>query len=336
MRRYLRYVINLLICFSAGCAVTQPQDVPHSVLHLSDKSTSRDYFVYLPSNYGTKPVPLVVTCHGTIPWDNAEMQINEWKYLAEKNGFVVVAPELVSSRGFLPPSQAEGRKLLKEDERVILNLVNRFIEKGTVDRRAIMITGWSAGGFAAYFVGLRRPDLFRVIVARQANYIREYYRPDRWMFNPYQPILIFYGEGDLPLLRADSKVAYNELKDAGQQYVFLKGISGGHFRHPEIAYEFFKQALKLYPRPFIISAELVSGGGCIIKFDSGLIGMVSNEQVLWDFGYGVQGTGRLVVHRYRKGGEYKLSIFHRVKGRVLKFVGKVEINDGKFSLISKG
>ncbi len=331
--RYVLYVINLLIFMLAGCAVTQPQSVPHSILHLSDKDTSRDYFVYLPSSYGTRPLPLVVTCHGTNPWDSAEMQINEWKYLAEKNDFVVIAPALISSRGFLPPGQQEGRKLLEQDERVILNLVNRFLQKGTIDRRAILITGWSAGGFAAYFVGLRRPDLFRVIVARQANYIREYYRPDFWRFNPYQPILIFYGEGDLPILRADSKVAYNELKKAGQEYVFLKGVTGGHFRHPEIAYEFFKQAIRVYPRPFIISAEIISGGGCIIRFDSGLIGGVDDDSVLWDFGDGCKGKGREIVHRYKKAGNYRLVIYNMMKGRAIKFVGRVEIRGDKFALV---
>ncbi len=322
---FLYIPLTIWLLFSSGCAVNQPQDVPHSSLQLFDDSSGRSYFVYLPSSYGKVPLPLVVTCHGTNPWDSAEMQINEWKYLAEKNNMVVIAPKLNSSRGLIPPSQSEGRTLLMGDEAFIVKTVRKFLRHGNIDRRAIMITGWSSGGFAAYFTGLRNPNLFRVVVARQSNYIREYYDPDKNRFDPYQPVCIFYGQSDAAILQADAHVAYKELRGAGLKNLVLEKVPGGHYRRPEVAIKFFLNALKIYPRPFILSARLDKKGQCMIQFDSGLMGRIDDEKVFWSFGDGSTARGTKIRHLYRNAGKYRLVLLHVLNKTEEKFVGIVSI-----------
>ncbi len=248
MRRYIKKLIlvesMIFLFLLAGCPVTQPQNVPERILYIYNERYNRNYYVYLPSSFGRRPLPLVITCHGTPPWDTADKQINEWKYLAEKNGFVVVAPEINSARGFIPPGVDEGKRILLEDEMFILDIVRKLTCRGNVRKDAIFITGWSSGGFVTYFAGLRHPEIFRAIAARQCNYIREYYEAEFKRADKNQPIFIFYGRGDIPILQADSKVAYEELKKAGMRNVKLLAIDGGHFRHPEIAWGFFKKVLK--------------------------------------------------------------------------------------------
>ncbi len=317
--------IGVIAAFLGGCAVTQPQKVPHDFLRLTDSEFNRDYFIYLPSSYGKRPVPLVVTCHGTNPWDSAQLQINEWKYLAEQNNFVVIAPVINSARGFIPPGPPEGTRILQEDERFILKVVQRFINNPNIDHRATMITGWSAGGFATYYVGLRHPEIFRVIAARQANFVREYYPDDIPKFNPFQPILIFFGQGDLPILKADSQVAYRFLKNAGQQNLSLQSMAVGHTRHPEVAYDFFMEAIKTYPQPTIVTAKMYSSGKCRIKFDSGLVGPVDDENIFWDFGDGDSLPGKTVYHIYPRPGKYPLAVIYSCGGRVIRFTGQLII-----------
>ncbi|MFA5864623.1 MAG: PKD domain-containing protein [Phycisphaerae bacterium] len=321
-----KFFFNLMLILLSGCAVTQSQKVPHDPLLLTDPEFNRDYYIYLPSSFGKKPVPLVVTCHGTNPWDSARMQINEWKYLAEKNKFVVIAPIINSARGFIPPSPPEGTQILKDDERFILKIVHRFLNNINVDNRAIMITGWSAGGFATYYVGLRHPEIFRVVVARQANFVREYYPAETWRFNPWQPILIFYGDKDIPILKADSHVAYRFLKDAGQRNLSFQGLSGGHSRHPEVALEFFLNAVKKYPNPTIRSAKLYPGGQCRIKFDSGILGPDDTDDIFWDFGDGDSTPGKVVEHLYAKPGKYSLAVMRSYQNKINRFTGYIEIN----------
>jgi hypothetical protein len=323
-----------MLAVLTGCAVTQPQVVPHEVLQLYDEEFQRDYYIYLPTSYGKRPLPLVITCHGTNPWDSTRMQINEWKYLAEKYNFVVIAPYVSSARGVIPPTATEGIPILKKDEEFILKVTKGFLNNPNIDERAIMITSWSAGGFPMYFTGLRHPDIFRVIAARQANFVREYYVPDIPRFDSYQPILIFYGENDLPLLKADSKVAYNFLSKAGQKNLYKMSMNVGHTRHPEVALKFFLEAIRMYPRPKIMSAKLLPNGQCQIRIDSGLVNPPDNEKIFWDFGDGDSGVGRVVNHVYRSEGKYELAVMHSYRDKTIRFVGQIEVRDGSLSVIS--
>ncbi len=315
----------LVLSVLTGCAVTQPQKVPREVLHLTDQEFNRDYFVYLPSAFGKTPLPLVVTCHGTNPWDSARLQINEWKYLAEQNNFVVIAPVIDSARGVIPPAPPEGTNILEKDEQFILKLVRRFVNTPNIDSRAVMITGWSAGGFATYYIGLRHPELFRVVVGRQANFVREYYPKDIWRFNPYQPLLIFYGTADLPLIKADAQVAYRFFTEAGQKNVALKAISAGHTRHPEIALEFFQECVKMYPRPRVISATRYTSGKCRLRLDSGIVSSPDSKEIFWDFGDGDSVPGRVVEHTYPGPGQYHLAVMHTYDKQIIRFIGQIDI-----------
>jgi hypothetical protein len=333
---YKLLTIGLILSALVGCAVTQPQKVPHDVLHLRDNEFNRDYFVYLPTTYGKGPLPLVVTCHGTNPWDSARLQINEWKYMAEQNNFVVIAPFIDSARGYIPPSPPEGTQILENDEKFVLKIVRRFLNSPNIDSRSVMITGWSAGGFATYYIGLRHPDIFRVVVGRQANFVKEYYPNDIWWFNPYQPLMIFYGTADLPLIKADAQVAYRFFQDAGQKNIVLKSVSGGHSRHPELALEYFQECVKIYPKPTIISAKMYSGGKCRVKFDSGLVGPVNDDDIFWDFGDGDSAPGRVVEHIYNRPGKFQLAVMHTYHKQTIRFIGRVEINSHSLSFKTGG
>lgn len=325
-KSYRLISLGLLLCVLTGCPVPQKQKVPREVLRVRDEEFNRTCFIYYPTGYGKQPMPLVVTCHGTNPWDSAQLQINEWKALAEENKFVVIAPTIDSARGFIPPAPPEGTKILQEDERYILKILRRFYNTPNIDSRAIMITGWSAGGFATYYVGLRHPEIFRVVVARQCNFVREYYPDDIWRFNPYQPLLIFYGKGDLPLLKADSQVAYRFFQDAGMKNLFYQGLNGGHSRHPEVALDFFYNAIKTYPRPAIRSAKIYADGRCRVRLDACLIGSIRDEDVYWNFGDGDSAPGRVVEHVYDRPGRYHLAVIHTTSEGTIRFLGEVSIS----------
>ena len=77
----------VLLAVTAGCAVTQPQNTPAWQKQETDPVTGAAYWMYVPAAYrDDKPAPLVVTCHGTPPFDVSEHHVRELKMLGEQNG----------------------------------------------------------------------------------------------------------------------------------------------------------------------------------------------------------------------------------------------------------
>jgi poly(3-hydroxybutyrate) depolymerase len=225
----------------AGCPVPQLQNTPSWQRREIDPMSGRAYWLYVPHNYSfAKAAPLIVTCHGTPPYDVAEHHIREWKMLGEQNGCIVVAPELVATDGIFGDGPVGG---MLDDERFILSIVSLMGYKFNLDRANIMITGFSGGGFPAYFVGLRRPDVFSTIVARScnfsdtnlANWVPTGGSADR------QSIMVYYGENDPGAIRNQSSNAIKFLQSKGYAIdtTVIPGI--GHERRPEVAMSFFRR-----------------------------------------------------------------------------------------------
>ena len=78
--------------------MVQTRVAPGQHIATQDPELHHPYRLYVPTSYyHERRWPLVVTCHGTEPFDTADLQLDEWKGLAEQKGFLVVAPELIDS-----------------------------------------------------------------------------------------------------------------------------------------------------------------------------------------------------------------------------------------------
>lgn len=243
-RRFLRLLPLLALCF-AGCPITQPQDtpVPHQVLR--DQVTNTKYYLYVPSTYNrNKTWPLVITLHGTNPWDDAWMQIREWKALAERRQFLVVAPVLrhFSTDGISPVPLSTRLESLEKDDRAILAIYDEITHRYRVDPKRILLTGFSAGGFPMYYTGLKHPEKFAALIARACNgdprildQIGITKRTKRI------PVIIFYGKDDLGRIQKQSIASFQWLRRHGwtRQNSKWKEIRGGHLRRPETCYSYW-------------------------------------------------------------------------------------------------
>ncbi len=222
-----------------GCAVPQEQNTPSWQRHELDPVAQRGFFIYVPSTYRHEnPAPLIISCHGTPPYDIAEHHIREWKMLAERNGCIVVAPELQATDGLLGDGPLVG---MLDCERVILSLISLLQYRYNIDRANIMITGFSGGGFPTYWVGLRHPDIFSCVVARNCNFSR--HNLDGWypIEAASQAIKVYYGANDPATIKLQSLNAIRYLRSKGFD-VETGVIPGeGHQRHPEVAMEFFRK-----------------------------------------------------------------------------------------------
>jgi len=232
-------LIPLLACLAmlAGCPVPQSQDTPAWQRLETDPVTGRDYWIYVPSTYRhDRPAPLIVSCHGTPPFDVAEHHIKEWKMLGEDNGCIVLAPTLSGTDGIIGNGPISA---MLACERSIMSLISMVGYRYNVDRANVMITGFSGGGFPTYWVGLRHPDVFSVVVGRNCNFnknnIKGWYPPDALK----TPVMVYWGQRDEAAIVFQSTTAFRYLRSHGFVVETTTVRGSGHDRHPEVAMRFF-------------------------------------------------------------------------------------------------
>ena len=239
MRRLLLPV--MATAWLAGC----PQG---ERVQLTDPNTGGKYYLFLPeAGQAGGPLPVIVTCHGTDPFDTARIHYGEWRWLAEKYRCVLVCPILTSSDAF--DREARLAKLFR-DEKLIMSILDRLARRHDIDRKNTMITGFSGGGFPTYFVGLRHPDVFSVVVGRKCNFNRR--AIDGW----YPPeavgtaLMICYGENDPGTIRSQSENGIRYFRSKGFNLTTALVPGAGLERTPEYAMKFFLENWNGTPPPF--------------------------------------------------------------------------------------
>jgi poly(3-hydroxybutyrate) depolymerase len=230
-------VAALVLAALGGCAVPQPQNTPVQPKLVTDPTTGNPYYLYVPSTYRRdEPAPLIVSCHGSDPFDVAAHQVGEWKMLAEVHGCLLVCPKLSGTDGILGTGAPN---VMLPDERRIMSAISHVQRRYNVDRENVMITGFSGGGFAVYFVGLRHPDVFTAAVSRSGNFNAQ--SIDGWYPAEARkmPVMVYYGQNDPAAIRAQSEqaVAYLRAKGFPVETKVIPGI--GHERRPEVAMDFW-------------------------------------------------------------------------------------------------
>lgn len=245
MRSVLVLLLPVLAMFAAGCPITQSQDTPVKHKSFRDQITNTKYYLYVPSTYDkNKTYPLVITLHGTNPWDDAWMQIREWKALAEEKQFIVVAPLLrhFSTEGILPVAIGTRLSALEKDDRAIVAILNEVSHRYRVDKKRVLLTGFSAGGFPMYYTGLRHPEKFAALIARACNGdTRILERAGVTDKTKRIPVVIFYGKDDLGRIQKQSIESFQWFRRHGwnKHTSKWKEIRGGHLRRPETCYSYW-------------------------------------------------------------------------------------------------
>jgi len=238
-------VFVLLAGLLSGCPVTQPQDTPVPAVREVEPETGRDYRLYVPSVYDqARAWPLVVTLHGTHGWDSSNAQIKEWKALAEDEGFIVVAPSLRSVQGILPVVRGFWYDDLAADEKAVLAIIDEVSANYNIDSESVLLTGFSAGGYPLYYIGLRNPHRFNALIARACNsHVDIFERIELTDEARKVPLEIFWGKDDLKPLRDQSWAAFRYLREHGFRKAQKQETKGGHFRRPEMAHRLWQKHL---------------------------------------------------------------------------------------------
>jgi len=295
----------MVLTCSTGCPVVNNLPAPGRELSQREPEYGREYKLYVPSNYrNSRDWALVVTCHGTSPWDNADRQFDEWKGLAEQKGFLLVAPDLVGTRGDFVPAPPEQIRRQQEDEETILSIVRTIQAARSIDPSRIFLTGWSAGGYAVLYTGLRHPDVFRALCVRQGNFDPAFMEPCLPFMDPHQPIQIMYGDVDV-LMKDQGLACVDWLREHGLSPTVLER-PGFHKRDPEPVFAFFADVVR--HRPWV-RMNVRDDPTDPMHVYLALRTSFEPSKYLWDLG---DGETRLPLanpdHRYGKAGLYTVRV----------------------------
>lgn len=295
---------GLALTLATGCPVVSNLPAPGRILEQETLDTRQGYYVYVPSHYtAERSWPVVVTCHGTRPYDYAHMQLAEWKGVAEQKNFLLIVPRLKGTVGdFVPPVAEQIRRQL-DDEATILSALREVSAKYNVDSMRVFLTGWSAGGYAVLFTGLRNPDVFRALSLRQTNFNAAYVEPCVPFLDRLQPIQVT--SGSLDPLREGATACVEWLRSHDFDPVTVER-TGTHRREPMPVYDFFVQVVRHQP---LVRIQVAEDPNDPMRVRLSVRSSFEPVQYLWDFGDGSERLSTATVdHRYQTPGLYHVRV----------------------------
>lgn len=295
----------------AGCESLPKDDSGVRLVQDVDTESGAKYYLAVPSKHtADKQWTLIVTCHGTPPWDTAIQQIGRWGSLAETQGIVVAAPVLQGTYSDkLFPSVEQQIAKQEQDERVILSLVERLRSSYNIDPSRVFLTGWSGGAYAVFYTGLRNPDVFRALAVHQGNFDERFFEGVIPRLDPYQPVQISYGLTDLLKPQAEAGLAW--LRKHRMVYAVSQELSGHHRLLPDVAYHFFRRCVQEHP--WIVVTAQASGADRLMAIQFRVRSSPKAESYLWQFGDGTISPAASPEHTYSLEGTYKVQVTIRTK-----------------------
>jgi poly(3-hydroxybutyrate) depolymerase len=123
----------------------------------------RTYYLLVPEQASAENrVPLLVALHGSNR--NGQSIAEKWKDLANKEGFVLVAPDSINSAGWHTP--VDGPDFLHD-------LISDLKAKYPIDARRMYMYGHSGGAVFALYMGLFEPEYFAAVAVHAGALRRE-------------------------------------------------------------------------------------------------------------------------------------------------------------------
>ncbi len=309
-RRLLRAWSCAALVSLAGLAGCSDMLKPGVSKHV-DPQTGATYYLAVPAKHtAEKQWTLVVTCHGTPPWDTAVQQIGRWRSMADSKDIIIAAPILegtASDNPFLTPSRQIPKQ--ERDERVILSLVERLRPAYNVDPSRVFLTGWSGGGYAVLYTGLRHPEVFRALSVHQGNFDEKYVEPVKPHLDPYQPVQLTYGIADP--LKTEARAALKWLREQRMAFAVTQELTGHHRLLPEVAYRFFRRCVQEYP--WIVVTANASRADELMAVRFRVRSAPRAEAYLWNFGDGAISRAPAPEHVYSEKGTYRVQLTVRAK-----------------------
>ncbi len=184
---------------------------------------SRDYKLYVPSGYDTKPAALIVMLHGCKQSPDDFARGTRMNALAERHGFLVAYPaQTARANGANCWNWFERDEQRREgtEPSLIAGIVRDVARAYALDTSSVFVAGLSAGAAMAVILGATYPELFAGVAAHSglpmgaahdvasafgAMRGRATSTPDAGSQGGAVPTIVFHGDSDHTVACANGK-----------------------------------------------------------------------------------------------------------------------------------
>jgi poly(3-hydroxybutyrate) depolymerase len=238
----LRFVLAALCLFPAGLAA---QEVPKKeaakstqsriekrTYDFKDAGKEMEYALFVPSKYDkAKKGPLIVALHGLFSNPQQIMRYRGLTDLAEKYGYIVVAPMGYNTSGWYgsaPPfmrMKTDPPNLYELSEKDVMNVLDIVRKEYKIDPDRIYLMGHSMGGGGTWHIGIKHPDLWAALapIAPAA-----FGSPDQLKKIKDVPVILVQGDKDVLVPVAGARRWAAKMKELGMTYDYIEVPGGDH------------------------------------------------------------------------------------------------------------
>ncbi|MEX2212494.1 MAG: alpha/beta hydrolase [Phycisphaeraceae bacterium] len=210
-----------------------------------------EYAIYVHSKYKKDAkTPLMVALHGLYSNPQQIMRYTDLTAMAEKYGYIIVAPMGYNNRGWygndiLVTNKSDPANLAELSEKDVMNVLAIARKEFNIDDKRIYLMGHSMGGGGTWHLGIKYPDLWAGL-APIAPAIRK--SPELVAKIKDIPVILIQGDQDKLVPVAGARLWAEAMKKHKLTYEYIEVAGGNHIdvamkNMPKI-FEFFEKQQK--------------------------------------------------------------------------------------------
>jgi len=175
-RRMAAIVGLAIVCLTIGSGSAVADDPPDpgtvQTFEFGTGAEARPYIVYTPASLvAGRPAPLLVMVHGCQTTAEQQMKANLYNALAEREGFVVMYPDVDEALEQMPGPLKRCWRFYQSgswhrdqgDAAAIAGMTRETMTRAAIDPERVYVMGMSAGGFMTSIMAAAYPDLYAAV-----------------------------------------------------------------------------------------------------------------------------------------------------------------------------
>lgn len=204
-----------------------------------------EYGRFVPSSYQkAKKSPLMIALHGLGSNPQQILRYPGLTDLAEKHGYVVVAPMGYNAQGWYGNKPPFGKptpdNLYELSEKDVMNVLALARKDHSIDDSRIYLMGHSMGGGGTFHIAMQNPNLFAALAPIAPAIFR---KVDDLAKIKHVPVILVQGDKD-NLVRVERVRPWAEkMKELNMTHEYLEIMDGNHI---DVAYKNLPQIFEFF------------------------------------------------------------------------------------------